>query len=101
MNQSAADLLRSFVRASAPGGCHLLSTDCRCPLCLIDELVAVPRWSEAAMLHGPFTPDGNGGNDGIVRDRYGQIVADCRGFEARADVIAELLNRTFPGEPND
>ena len=51
------------------------------------------HWWPFAGLSGPFTP-GNltGGNDGIVRDAQGQIVADCRGYEARADVIAALLN---------
>lgn len=53
---------------------------------------ALSRWLPAAYLVGPFTPTGNDGNDGIVRDANGGFVADTRGYEARADVIAAALN---------
>jgi hypothetical protein len=52
-----------------------------------------PEWWSAAKLRGPFTPTGSGSNDGNVRDANGVVVADCGGYEARANVIAELLNR--------
>lgn len=57
--------------------------------------VLPPRWWEEACLVGPFTPTGDGGNEGIVRDAAGQFVCDTRGYEARADVIAALLNRVI------
>lgn len=53
------------------------------------------RWWKVASLRGPFTPNGDGENDGIVRDADGNFVADCRGWEARADVIADLLNKVW------
>lgn len=62
--------------------------------------VREPKWWFAANLNGPFTPTGEGDNDGLVRDGGGKVVADCRGHEARADVIAELLNRLALCEPH-
>lgn len=53
----------------------------------------VEYWWGAARLAGPFTPSGRGDNDGKVRDGRGNVVADCGGSEARADVVAGLLNR--------
>lgn len=54
-----------------------------------------PYWWDASTLIGPFSPGKLGDNDGIVRDGNGLEVADCRGHEARACVIAELLNRAY------
>ena len=59
---------------------------------LLGENVARNWWS-AAGLNPPFTPGFmSGNNDGCVRDSTGAIVANCSGNEARADVIAALLN---------
>jgi hypothetical protein len=51
-------------------------------------------WWGPAGLRSPFTPGRiSGNNDGKVRDAAGEVIADCNGSEARADVIAALLNR--------
>jgi hypothetical protein len=53
------------------------------------------RWVRIACIQPPFTPTGEGGNDGRVRDAVGVVVADCGGSESRADVVAAALNLAF------
>lgn len=55
------------------------------------------RWARIAGMQPPFTPTGEGGNDGKVRDARDVIVADCGGSESRADVVAAALNMAFGG----
>lgn len=54
---------------------------------------AAETWWGPAGFTPPFTPGlVRGNNDGCVRDSAGVVIADCGGCEARADVIADLLN---------
>jgi hypothetical protein len=54
---------------------------------------AARTWWWAADLRPPFTPGCvSGNNDGCVRDAAGDEFADFHGHEARADVVASLLN---------
>jgi hypothetical protein len=50
------------------------------------------RWGACGFMP-PFTPGTvSNNNDGVVRDSSGMEIANCGGCEARADVIAALLN---------
>jgi hypothetical protein len=53
-------------------------------------------WWDAAKLRPPFTPGEAHGSNGCVWDADGLVIADCGGWESRADVIAALLNATLP-----
>lgn len=76
---SGNDLRRLLARLRAPGE--------------TPEAPQPIRWWNEAGFFGPFSPAPDGGNDGFVRDGQGAIVADCLGYEARANVIATLLTR--------
>jgi hypothetical protein len=60
-----------------------------------DYLNIVRNWwaSIGPDMSTPFTPGAlQGGNDGKVRSAKGEIIVDCGGNEAKADVIAASLN---------